>query len=39
MSVNVNDVIQKLSPAERKKVEDGAAEIIILTDFATTTRA
>lgn len=28
MSVNVNDVIRKLSPAERKKVEDRAAEII-----------
>ena len=28
MSVNVNDVIRKLSPADRKKVEDRAAEII-----------
>jgi hypothetical protein len=28
MSVNVNEVIRKLSPAERKKVEDRAAEII-----------
>jgi len=28
MSVNVNDVIRKLSPGERKKVEDRAAEII-----------
>jgi hypothetical protein len=28
MSMNVNDVIRKLSPAERKKVEDRAAEII-----------
>lgn len=28
MSVNVNEVIRKLSPAERKKVEDHAAEII-----------
>ena len=28
MSVNVNEVIRKLNPAERKKVEDRAAEII-----------
>lgn len=28
MSVNVNEVIQKLNPAERKKVEGRAAEII-----------
>jgi hypothetical protein len=28
MSVNVNEVIRKLSPAERKKVEDRTAEII-----------
>ena len=28
MSVNVNEVIQKLSPADRKKVEDRAAEIV-----------
>jgi len=28
MSVNVNDVIRELSPAERKKVEDRATEII-----------
>ena len=28
MSVNVNEVIRKLSPAERKKVEDRAAELI-----------
>jgi transcriptional regulator with XRE-family HTH domain len=28
MSVNVNEVVRKLSPAERKKVEDRAAEII-----------
>jgi len=28
MSANVNEVIRKLSPAERKKVEDRAAEII-----------
>lgn len=28
MTVNVNEVIQKLNPAERKKVEDRAAEII-----------
>jgi transcriptional regulator with XRE-family HTH domain len=28
MPVNVNEVIRKLSPAERKKVEDRAAEII-----------
>ena len=28
MSVNVNEVIRKLSPAERKKVEDRGAEII-----------
>ncbi|MGH9686815.1 MAG: XRE family transcriptional regulator [Candidatus Acidiferrales bacterium] len=28
MSVNVNEVIRKLTPAERKKVEDRAAEII-----------
>lgn len=28
MSVNVNEVIWKLSPADRKKVEDRAAEII-----------
>jgi DNA-binding XRE family transcriptional regulator len=28
MSVNVNEVIRKLSPADRKKVEDRAAEII-----------
>jgi transcriptional regulator with XRE-family HTH domain len=28
MAVNVNEVIRKLSPAERKKVEDRAAEII-----------
>lgn len=28
MSVNVNEVIRKLNPAERKKVEDRAAHII-----------
>ena len=28
MSVNVNEVIWKLNPADRKKVEDRAAEII-----------
>ena len=28
MSVNVNEIIRKLNPAERKKVEDRAAEII-----------
>jgi DNA-binding XRE family transcriptional regulator len=28
MPVNVNEVIRKLSPADRKKVEDRAAEII-----------
>lgn len=28
MSVNVNEIIRKLSPAERKKVEDRTAEII-----------
>ena len=28
MSVNVNEIIRKLSPAERRKVEDRAAEII-----------
>lgn len=28
MSVNVNEIIRKLSPAERKKVEDRVAEII-----------
>ena len=28
MSVNVNEVIGKLNPAERKKVEDRAAEIV-----------
>jgi transcriptional regulator with XRE-family HTH domain len=28
MPVNVNEIIRKLSPAERKKVEDRAAEII-----------
>jgi hypothetical protein len=28
MSVNVNEIIRKLSPAERKKVEDRAANII-----------
>ena len=28
MSVNVNEVIRRLSPGERKKVEDRAAEII-----------
>lgn len=28
MSVNVNEIIRKLSPTERKKVEDRAAEII-----------
>jgi len=28
VSVNVNEVIRKLSPADRKKVEDRAAEII-----------
>ena len=28
MSVNVNEVIRKLSSAERRKVEDRAAEII-----------
>ncbi len=28
MSVNVNEVIRKLSPADRKKVEDRGAEII-----------
>jgi hypothetical protein len=35
MSVNVNEVIRKLSPAEREKVEDRAAEIsmIVSTGF------
>jgi DNA-binding XRE family transcriptional regulator len=28
MPVNVNEIIRKLSPAERKKVEDRAAELI-----------
>ncbi len=28
MSVNVSEVIRKLNPAERKKVEDRAAQII-----------
>src|ERR1700690_4568225 len=28
MPVNVNEIIRKLSPAERKRVEDRAAEII-----------
>ena len=28
MPVNVNEIIRKLSPAERKKVEDRAAEMI-----------
>lgn len=28
MSVNVNEAIRKLNPAERKKVEDRAAEIV-----------
>jgi DNA-binding XRE family transcriptional regulator len=28
MPLNVNEIIRKLSPAERKKVEDRAAEII-----------
>jgi transcriptional regulator with XRE-family HTH domain len=28
MSVNVNEIIRKLNPAERKKVEDRAADII-----------
>ncbi len=28
MSVNVNEIIRKLNPAERKKIEDRAAEII-----------
>lgn len=28
MSVNMNEVIRKLSPADRKKVEDCATEII-----------
>jgi len=28
MSVNVNQIIRKLSPAERKKVENRAAEVI-----------
>jgi hypothetical protein len=28
MSLNVNEVIWKLSPADRKNVEDRAAEII-----------
>jgi len=28
MPVNVNEIIRKLSPAERKKLEDRAAEII-----------
>ena len=28
MSVNVNEIIRKLSPAERKKVEARAAELI-----------
>ncbi len=28
MSVNVNEIIRKTSPAERKKVEDRTAEII-----------
>jgi transcriptional regulator with XRE-family HTH domain len=28
MSVNVNEVIRKLNPAERKKVEERAAEIV-----------
>jgi len=28
MSLNVNEVIRKLSPADRKKIEDRAAEII-----------
>ena len=28
MPVNVNEIIRKLSPAERKKVEDRAAKMI-----------
>jgi len=28
MPMNVNEIIRKLSPAERKKVEDRAAELI-----------
>jgi len=28
MPVNVNEIMRKLSPAERKKVKDRAAEII-----------
>ena len=28
MSANVNEIIRKLSPVERKKVEDRAAELI-----------
>ena len=28
MSVNVKEVIRKLNPAERKKIEDRSAEII-----------
>jgi hypothetical protein len=28
MPVNVNEIIRKLSPSERKKVEDRATEII-----------
>jgi hypothetical protein len=28
MCANVNEIIRKLSPAERKKVEDRAAELI-----------
>src|SRR5579863_8546769 len=28
MTVNVNEIIRKLSPSERKKVEDRAAELI-----------
>ena len=28
MSVNVNEIIRKLNPAERKKIEDRAADII-----------
>jgi len=28
MPVNINQIIRKLSPAERKKVEDRAAELI-----------
>jgi hypothetical protein len=34
--VNVNDIIEKLSPAQRKKVDACATELTAGDDFATT---